>query len=150
MWPLSSLLLSMVFPLLATGFLQRSSSNLGLRNCETSKTCYNVKLQRNPNESKDDYFLRLTDAASDQEQFERLTLKKPNRDDAKTESIIAAEEENGDTKPKRGYVRPEEWEAQQQKISKEMSAQERIQFEAQRHGDQFRQNEILRHNLNAF
>lgn len=52
------------------------------------------------------------------------------------------EEENTPTK----YVSIEEWEAQR-KNGENMTAEERLQWECQRNGDQFRQNDILTHNL---
>lgn len=44
------------------------------------------------------------------------------------------------------YVSIEEWEAQR-KNGENMTAEERLQWECQRNGDQFRQNDILTHNL---
>ena len=50
--------------------------------------------------------------------------------------------------PKKGYVRAEEWDAQTKRA--DLSWEERVQFDGQRHGDRFMQNEILRKNLNYF
>lgn len=55
-----------------------------------------------------------------------------------------------DDAPKKGkYVPIEEWDAQR-KNGENMSKEERLQWECQRSGNQFRQNEILRQNLKSF
>ena len=50
------------------------------------------------------------------------------------------------TRDGKGYVRAEVWDAQVYKKSN-MTWEERVQFDGQRHGDRFMQNEILRKNL---
>lgn len=54
---------------------------------------------------------------------------------------------NADGIKKKGYQRIEEWDAE---YKENMSKEQRMQWDAQRGGDRFRQNEILRHNLNSF
>jgi hypothetical protein len=117
--------------------------------------------QRNHGESKEEYFRRMTQAAADPEQFARLVLTKevvdvvPNNNNshhpAGSSSSSSSSSDTSDdstTSGRRGYVRAEEWEAEQQK---QMSTEERrLQFEAQMHGDRFRQNEILQRHLNSF
>lgn len=46
---------------------------------------------------------------------------------------------------KKGYVRAEEWDAQTKRA--DLSWEERVQFDGQRQGDRFLQNEILRKNI---
>lgn len=47
---------------------------------------------------------------------------------------------------KRGYVRVEEWDAEQKKNGG-MEWDEKVKFDGQRQGNRWQQNEILRHNL---
>jgi hypothetical protein len=56
------------------------------------------------------------------------------------------------TEPKKkGYQRAEDWEAEQQAIlAKEMTWEQRVQFDGQRQGNRVKQNEILRHHLNTY
>ncbi len=54
-----------------------------------------------------------------------------------------------DAKKMKKYVPIEEWE-EQRKDGDNMTWEERLQWESQRSGDQFRQNEILRQNLKQF
>lgn len=58
---------------------------------------------------------------------------------------------HSDPQPKKkGYQRVEEWEQEQQEElakQKQTSWEERVQFDGQRHGNRFAQNEILRRNL---
>lgn len=57
---------------------------------------------------------------------------------------------SSDTPKKKGYQRAEDWEAEQQAITKQMTWEERVQFDGLRHGNRFAQNEILRKNLKGF
>jgi hypothetical protein len=56
---------------------------------------------------------------------------------------------NDDSKPKPKYQRIEDWEDEQKELAKErakngtMSWEEKAQFDGQRYGDQYRQNQIL-------
>ena len=52
-------------------------------------------------------------------------------------------------KTKSGYVPIETWNEQKYKKTN-LTAEERLQFDCQRQGDRFRQNEILRNNLKYF
>ena len=55
-----------------------------------------------------------------------------------------------ETQKKKGYVRAEEWDAAQNKKRADLSWEERVQFDGQRYGNRFAQNEILRKNLKNF
>jgi hypothetical protein len=48
---------------------------------------------------------------------------------------------------KKGYQRAEEWDAEQHAIAKEMTWEQRAQFDGFRHGDRVKQNEILQRHL---
>ena len=56
--------------------------------------------------------------------------------------------EDGKPKKRGKYVPIEEWEEQHSR--EDLSKEERLQWECQRGGNQFRQNEILLHNLKSF
>jgi hypothetical protein len=125
---------------------------------------------RNPGESKDEYFDRITRAAADPAEFARMVLPPQDYDDDETVVTslaleIQQQEDSSNnakttttstttvtttttTRRRRGYVRAEEWDAEQQE---QMTVAERLlQHEAQIHGNRLRQNEILRHHLNGF
>jgi hypothetical protein len=53
---------------------------------------------------------------------------------------------NGDG-TKKGYQRVEDWEHDQQELLKEMNWEQRVQYEGQKYGNQFNQNEILKNSL---
>jgi hypothetical protein len=91
-------------------------------------------------ETKTEYLLRLQEAARDPKKFEQFVMKK---DDVEPEPAPAVEPKKGG-----GYQRIEEWDAQRSRD--DMSWEERVQFDGQRNGNQFRQNEILRRNLKAW
>jgi hypothetical protein len=137
----------------------------------SSTLLFQSAFQQLPGESRDAYFKRVTAAASDPGAFERMALQKDeptapverrkkksstslqasSSSSNATESLESFAEEIPTTqKKRRGYVRAEEWEKEQQQKAKEMSWDERVQFEGQRHGNRFNQNEILRHHLHTY
>jgi len=65
----------------------------------------------------------------------------------KNDGAAGGGEDGTAPKKKKKYVPIEEWDAQQRE---NMSAEERLQWECQRGGDRFRQNEILSRNLKSF
>lgn len=116
-------------------------------------------------ESSEAYFQRLTAAAADPHAFERLALQKQQENsisNSDSDSAVTSvenptnDDDDDDTMPnnntRRKYVRVEEWEEEQQRKrrSGQLSWEERVAFDGQRHGNRFNQNEILRHHLNAF
>lgn len=117
-------------------------------------------LNRQEGESKDEFFKRITAAASDPKAFEQFVASdgdiEPTRaiggEKNKGRIIHAVNDDSSSSSNKTvtGYVRAEEWDRQLQEKKKNMknlSWEERVQFDGQRYGDQFNQNEILRHNL---
>ena len=99
-----------------------------------------------------EFFKRIQKAASDPVAFERMALGKDEKE-KKAEPVEDSSDNNDDApKKKSGYVRAEEWDAQVKARQKkgEFTWEERVQFEGQRQGNQFNQNEILRKNLKAF
>ena len=75
----------------------------------------------------------------------------PSRADYSYEVVFQVKRWLANSKaPKKSkYVPIEEWD-EQLKNGENMSAEERLQWECQRNGNQFRQNEILSHHLNSF
>jgi hypothetical protein len=97
-----------------------------------------------PDESKADYYKRISEAASDPIAFERMALGKEEPAAASTTTT----ETNG--KSSGGYQRVEDWDKEQEELVKEMSWENRVRFDGQRNGNKFNQNEILRRNLNTY
>lgn len=121
-------------------------------------------LEDEPWQADDSYWDELQVASKDPVAFEKFIEKSMER--KKQAKITAAattmssssstsKGRNGnaaavdDTAPKKKskYVPIEEWDAQQ---TENMSKEERLQWECQRGGNKFRQNEILIHNLKGF
>ena len=140
------------------------------RYCPQSSGTRLLALKRMKGESEKAFFQRVTAAASDPAAFERMVMTPPHKTESTTKlksmsggvttngtaSVAAFADGDGDcaeeTNKGSGYVRAEDWEAERarKRQSGEMSWEERVQFEGQRQGDRFKQNEILRHNLNAW
>lgn len=92
----------------------------------------------------------LQEAAKDPATFEKFIEESTRRKKmGKSYHNKQLEPPEGETKPKKKgkYVPIEEWDAQQKD---NMSAEERLQWECQRGGNQLRQNDILMHHLNSF
>jgi hypothetical protein len=126
-------------------------------------------MQQQPNESRAAYFQRLSKAAADPAAFERLALGQDKDATTNTNNNTNASNNSKKThkvdttvgkshedpavlqeKKKRGYQRAEDWEADLAHERENMSWEEKVQFDGQRHGDRFAQNEILRKNLNFY
>ena len=116
-----------------------------------------LAFKRMPGESEKAYFQRVTAAAADPVAFERLVAEDAKQEEPENlrtnftetlDGIVGNSTADQPTK-RSGYVRVEEWEAEQQRKRKsgDLSWEERVQFDGQRHGDRFAQNEILRRNL---
>lgn len=96
------------------------------------------------------YWDMLQEAAKDPATFEKFIEESTRRKKmGKSYHNKQLEPPEGETKPKKKgkYVPIEEWDAQQKD---NMSAEERLQWECQRGGNQLRQNDILMHHLNSF
>lgn len=107
-------------------------------------------------ESDNAYFQRLTTAAADPDAFERLALQQSEESSTSSTSTSSVSTTPDDdtipTSTQGKYVRVEEWEKEQQRKRRngQLSWEERVAFDGQRHGNRFRQNEILRNHLSAF
>lgn len=109
-----------------------------------------------PGESDIVFFKRIQAAASDPVAFEKMALGKDD-EDVSTSTKHSSNSANGTTDSTVAtttstYQRAEDWDAEVKSKQKrgEFTQEERLQFESQRYGNQFNQNEILRKNLNAF
>ena len=83
----------------------------------------------------------------------REEAAKKNDDDNREEEATTTTEHSTPPKQKTGgYQRVEDWDAEQKrkKANGELSWEERVQFDGLREGNQVKQNDILRKNLNMF
>lgn len=107
--------------------------------------------KQRPGESDKDFFKRISQAASSAESFASASFGDGKNENSNAK--LSEEEDNGDgtqgTKKRGGYQRAEDWDAEQKerKANGEMTWEERVQFEGQRQGNRFKQNEILRNNI---
>lgn len=164
------LLVGLLFVVLAgpsNSFVPRAVVTLRQPHHHSSSTSRLLALKRLEGESEKAYFQRVTAAASDPEAFQRLVVSsagetkkasasaasdRKSKNNKNGSSSSGSDAADGEKQPRRKYVPVEEWEAEQQRKGKngELSWEERVQFEGQRSGDRFKQNEILRHNLHAW
>lgn len=111
-------------------------------------------------ESDDAYFKRILAVAADAKSFENAVVQRQSngliQDHSSLPSLVTVNSTSSEfhdppsVPAKSRYVRAEDWDAEEQRKSKSGSWEERVQFDGQRHGNRFAQNEILRHNLKAF
>lgn len=108
-------------------------------------------LEDEPWKKDDSYWDMLQEASKDPVAFEKFieesrTRKKLGKSLNGTKAVELSE---GEVKPERKgkYVPIEEWDAKQKD---DMSAEEKLQWECQRGGNQIRQNDILMHHLKSF
>lgn len=127
-------------------------------------------LEDEPWKANDSYWDMLQQASKDPETFEKFIeesmakkklAKGGSGGGVRSSTVVssaslaangsAADASTANSKaPKKSkYVPIEEWD-EQRKNGENMSAEERLQWECQRNGNQFRQNEILSHHLNSF
>lgn len=99
-------------------------------------------LAQRSGESEWDYMKRLQQMAAQDPSEWPTTNDDDNEEETKNDE---------NEKKKTGYVRVEEWEAQQQEkqaaIKKSLQWEERLRFDGQRYGNKSKQNDILRKNL---
>jgi hypothetical protein len=146
-------------PRRAFASLDRSAATAALFHGHGSSTLQQLSsfMERSPGESDDAHYRRITTAASDPALFEQMVLqstKVPSSLPSTRSNIATHVDSNAAHAPapstnRTGYVRAEEWEAQelQRKKRGELTWEERVQFEGQMYGNRVQQNDILRHNL---
>jgi hypothetical protein len=100
--------------------------------------------KQNPGESDIDYIQRLTSMS-----IESLAAASTENSTNNNDNNNNNNNEQPPKKQKGGYKRIEEWDAER-KTNGEMSWEERVQYEGQRHGNQVRQNDILQRNLHTW
>jgi hypothetical protein len=117
------------------------------------------------------YFKRLSQVASDPVAFEKMVMEdavtadpkavkaaqnkkdseaKQNKNKHNSSPTSTTNTMDDTEKRQRGYQRPEDWEAEQEAEKGLLSWDEKVQFDGQRDGNRFQQNEILRRNINTF
>jgi hypothetical protein len=121
-------------------------------------------IQKQPGESEAAFMKRIQQLASDPKAFESAVLGRgavpgPGaagtsttalRHSAGHHSNSTGESSEGTAAPRRGYQRVEDWEQEQREQAKSLSWEERVQFDGQRHGNRFQQNEILRRHIKTY
>ena len=91
------------------------------------------------------YQRALQEAAKDQKSFEEFVSLNPSFEAFVSRNLPKQSENQPTEKEKIGYVPIEEWDDALSK--EEISWEEKVQFDGQRYGNKFRQNDILRKNL---
>ena len=102
----------------------------------TSPLVLHAGFEQLPRESTTDFIKRVT--AQSNELLEKQKQGQP---------INSEEEEK--LKPRGKYQRIEEWDAER-KAKGELTWEEKVRFDGQRHGNQVRQNSILQRQLGGF
>lgn len=120
-----------------------SSTALAARQSKSSSSGGNANSpwKQKPGESEFAYMKRLSEMASRAQDF---VIQNTTAAAAAATTSTSTD----DTPKKSGYVRVEEWNERAKRAN--LTWEERVQFEGQKHGDRFMQNEILRKNLNWF
>ena len=127
-----------------------------------------MMFQKQPGESESAFMKRIQQLASDPKAFERAALGKgddiaegrrtptslrySSHSGSNSTDAFSSSSEGAPAARKGGYQRVEDWDREQQEQAKKgaTSWEERVQFDGQRHGNRFQQNEILRHHLKTY
>ena len=128
-----------------------------------------VTLQMDKNDPN--YYAALREASKDPKTFEAFVRRQQQQHQAKQQSPSSQRDTNiSDTtydsvsnststdsaessspsQKKKGYVPIEQWDENRSKNPDKLSWDEKVQFDGQRFGNQFKQNEILRKNLKSW
>ena len=106
--------------------------------------------KQRPGESSTEFYKRIQQASSDPVAFEKFVSGSQREDRPEKSQPLPSQSSNttetGEQKP--AYQRAEDWDADQNK--RVSGWDEKIQFEGQRFGNGFNQNEILRRQLKGF
>ena len=105
-------------------------------------------LEDEPWQDDDSYWDALQVASKDPATFERFIEDSVSRKKGVASNYNNISNENDKPKKKGKYVPIEEWDANRN--LDDMTNEERLQWECQRNGNQYRQNEILMNNLKGF
>jgi len=109
-----------------------------------------------PGESSTAFIKRITSQSSllDQQKSKTnnvtMSLRNNSSSSRSSNETNSNDENNNENKPTGKYQRIEEWDAEQTANKGELSWEERVQFEGQRHGNQVKQHSILRRHLGTF
>jgi uncharacterized protein involved in type VI secretion and phage assembly len=101
----------------------------------------NNRFQQQPGESDIKFIKRLTEESA-------LADNAPTADtSSKDDTEVIAENQEEEKKPKKGkYQSIEDWDTER-KASGELTWDEKVMYEGQKHGNQVKQNDILNRNL---
>ena len=105
-------------------------------------------LEDEPWQDDDSYWDALQVASKDPALFEKFIEDSVARKKGVASNNSSISNDNDKPKKKGKYVPIEEWDANRN--LDDMSNEERLQWECQRNGNQYRQNEILMNNLKGF
>lgn len=154
----SSYVLSSSMPLLSPLFQSRQRTYNSIIKLQSS-------LNSNYDNDNNDDFKELLRVAQDPKLFEEYSLKKSKKKkvDSRSGTLPSSEindqslnnnndnesnDNNDTTKKKNGYIPIEQWD--QNRSKDDLSWEEKVQFDGQRFGNRFQQNEILRKNLKSW
>jgi hypothetical protein len=130
-------------------YCQEHPKSLAISQLSMKKSSF---MDRIHGESEDAYFKRILAAASDSKKFENAVIQQqPSSFINAANSTTEGSELNSNNRTRKGgYVRAEDWDAEEQRKAKSGSWEDRVQFDGQQYGNRVNQNEILRHHLKGF
>jgi hypothetical protein len=129
-------------------YCQEHPKSLAIRHLSMTKSSF---MDRIHGESEDAYFKRILAAASDTKSFGNAVIQQqPSSFINAANSTEGSELSSNNRTRKGGYVRAEDWDAEEQRKAKSGSWEDRVQFDGQQYGNRVNQNEILRHHLKGF
>lgn len=113
-------------------------------------------MKRREGESSEEFFRRVTQAAADPHTFRAMALSNTNTKEPSAKEVTDAVASSSSKSPiptevkqqTPKYQRIEEWDAKTKKESLEQD--QKLQFDGQRNGNRFQQNEILRRHIGSF
>ncbi|KAL3932304.1 MAG: hypothetical protein SGBAC_010909 [Bacillariaceae sp.] len=152
--PLSSFLVTILASSMTMMIMMKKSDALLMRNnnfstrhtcCHPSKSIISLanSFEQLPGESDIDFIERITTNSKEllEEQSSAASIDKQQQKQQ--------QDEEPQKKKKGKYQRIEEWDAERN-TSGELTWEERVMFDGQRHGNQVRQNDILNRNLHSW
>lgn len=110
-------------------------------------------LDQLPGETDRAFMKRLMMIASDATTFENAVMERSTMEDDPTHTPHGRFQpgnhphDGPPSKTKKAYQRVEEWDKEQKE---NLTWEEKVQFDGQRHGNKVNQNDILRHHLHTF
>ena len=134
----------------ASAFLMAKTTTTTPSNASTSFVL-RAGFEQLPGESSTAFIKRITSQSNDlldQQKSKTNKVIMSSRNNSSSSSS-SDDETNTNNKPTGKYQRIEEWDAER-KSKGELSWEEKVQFDGQRHGNHVRQDSILRRHLGTF